>query len=53
MNRSDTAAIIICRMDNDAVMKSLQPNFRRESVRKKYANDDWSPDSECKKKGRF
>ena len=28
MNRSDTAAVIICRMDNDAVMKSLHGALR-------------------------
>ena len=27
------------------------PDFRRESVRRKYAQDDWSPDPERKKKG--
>jgi len=27
------------------------PDFRRESVRRKYAKDDWSPDPERKKKG--
>ena len=28
MNRADTAAVIICRMDNDAVMKSLHGGLR-------------------------
>ena len=27
------------------------PDFRKESVRRKYAKDDWSPDPERKKKG--
>ncbi len=27
------------------------PDFRREEVRKKYENDDWSPDPKDKKKG--
>ena len=27
------------------------PDFRRESVRRRYARDDWSPDPERRKKG--
>ena len=35
---------------NDSAPMEI-PDFRRESVRKKYAKDDWSPDPERKKRG--
>jgi len=35
---------------NDSAPETV-PDFRKESVRRKYVKDDWSPDPKRKKKG--